>query len=392
MFSLAKIKERTFHTVQSKYLFPVVQQTWSDQQDLHRRFRGQPLAVSGDGRCDSPGFNAKYCTYTMMAQKTGEILNFRVVQVTEATSSVAMEKEGFKRCVDDLIASGFQFTSLATDCHTGIALLCRTEYHHINHQFDVWHVSKGLMKKLTKASKQKGKQDLSPWTKSICNHLWWSCQTCGGDALCLKEKWISVLHHCCNEHTWGDSEKFTSCAHPPLDPEKIDGTRWLLPGSTSHQALQSIVLNKTLIKALDQMTEANHTGALEVYHSLLLKYCEKRNHFSREGMIARTALAALDNNHNVGRQQATTQAGDLRYKVVYPKGRKDWVAKPITEVKSYDYIAAMLTKVVEARHNDMTIPTEELKPSSQLPPNIADVPQPPKQDVISKHRTRFSLK
>ena len=42
----------------------------------------------------------------------------------------------------------------------------------------------------------------------------------------------------------------------------------------------------------------------------------------------------------------------------------------------------MLTKVVEARHNDMSIPTEELQPSSQLPPNIADVPWPPKQDVI----------
>ena len=102
-----------------------------------------------------------------------------------------------------------------------------------------------------------------------------------GDALCLKEKWISV-HHCCNEHIWGD-------------PEKIDGTRWLTPGSTSHQALQSIVLNKTLIKALAQMTLASHTGTLEVYHSLLLKYCEKRNHFSTEGMIVRTALAALDN-------------------------------------------------------------------------------------------------
>ena len=180
IFNLAIMKEQTFHTVQSKYLFPVAQQTWNDyQQDLHRKFRGQPLAVSGDGHCDSPGFNAKYCMYTM-AQKTGEILNFRVVQVTEATSSVAMEKEGFKRYVDDLIASGFQFTSLATDRHRGIALLCRTEYHHINHQFDVWHVSKGLMKKLTKASKQKRKQDLSPWTKSICKHLWWSCQTCGG--------------------------------------------------------------------------------------------------------------------------------------------------------------------------------------------------------------------
>ena len=111
--------------------------------------------------------------------------------------------------------------------------------------------------------------------------------------------------------TLGDSEKLTSCAHPPLDPEKIDGMQWLTPGSASHQALQSIVLNKTLIKALAQMTLASHTGTLEVYHSLLLKYCEKRNHFFQGGNDRQN-----DNNHNVGRQQATTQAGDLRYKVV----------------------------------------------------------------------------
>ena len=194
----------------------------------------------------------------------------------------------------------------------------------------------------------------------------------GGDALCLKEKWIYVLHHCSNEHTWGDSEKFTSCAHPPLDPEKIDGTQWLSLRSTSHQALQSIILNKTLIKALDQMTEANHTGALEVYHYLLLKYCEKRNHFSREGMVARTALATLDNNYDVRRQQATPQAGDLSYKVVYPKGRTGGLSQSQRSKAMTTY--AMLTKVVEARHNDMSIPTQELQPYSQLPPNIADVP------------------
>ena len=235
-----------------------------------------------------------------MPQKTGEILNFRVVQVTEATSSVAMEKEGFQRCVDDLIASGFQFTCFATDRHTGIALLCHTEYYHVNHQFDVWHVSKGPHEEAHPRPPNRRENRICHLGQSQ------SAITCGGrvrhagrDALCLKEKWISVLHHCCNEHTWGDSEKFTSCAHPPLVPEKIDGKRWLLLGSTSHQALQSIVLNKTLIKALDQMTEANHTGALEVYHSLLFKHCEKQNHFSREEMIARTALAALDNNHNV---------------------------------------------------------------------------------------------
>ena len=70
------------------------------------------------------------------------------------------------------------------------------------------YVSKGIVKKLTKAAKQKGCKELSPWIQSISNHLWWSCQTCKGDSLLLKEKWISVFHHWTNEHTWGDSEKF----------------------------------------------------------------------------------------------------------------------------------------------------------------------------------------
>lgn len=177
-----------------------------------------------------------------MAQKTGEILNVCVVQVTEATSSVAMETEGFKRCVDNLIASGFQFTSIATYRNRLIML---TEYPHINHKFDVWHVSKGLMEKLTKASKQKGKQDLSPWTKSICNHLWWSCMTCEGDALCLKEKWISVLHHCCNEHTWGFREVDILCSPTPGSREDrwnamVDARKRISPSLAVYSSEQDL--------------------------------------------------------------------------------------------------------------------------------------------------------
>ena len=48
---------------------------------------------------------------------------------------------------------------------------------------------------------------------------------------------------------------------------------------------------------------------------MLLKYCPKREHFSFKGMVARTQLAAMDNNENVGRGQAVdikgTDAGAL---------------------------------------------------------------------------------
>ena len=57
------------------------------------------------------------------------------------------------------------------------------------------------------------------------------------------------------------------------------------------------------------LTGFHHTGALEVFHSLLLKYCPKRQHFSYIGMQARIELAILDHNYNTDRKQATTKKG-----------------------------------------------------------------------------------
>ena len=54
-----------------------------------------PVNLIGDGWCDSPGHIAKYCTYTMMTDEE-KVAHFSLVHVTEATSSYAMEKEGFE--------------------------------------------------------------------------------------------------------------------------------------------------------------------------------------------------------------------------------------------------------------------------------------------------------
>lgn len=51
------------------------------------------------------------------------------------------------------------------------------------------------------------------------------------------------------------------------------------------------------------------TGALEVFHNAMLKYLPKRLHFAYETMVARTKLAVMDNNFNVGREQAVTAEG-----------------------------------------------------------------------------------
>ena len=62
---------------------------------------------------------------------------------------------------------------------------------------------------------------------------------------------------------------------------------WLKESSFAYAALKKIVLGKRLLNDLKYLTDLNHTGTLEVYHSLYNKYSPKRLHFSYQSMIAR---------------------------------------------------------------------------------------------------------
>ena len=70
-------------------------------------------------------------------------------------------------------------------------------------------------------------------------------------------------------------------------------------------------------------------------------------------MVARTQLAALDHNANTGRQQATVtrgaNQGELQYKLVFPKHTKEWVAKPIMEKTSRNYLNPILDAIVDRK-------------------------------------------
>lgn len=55
---------------------------------------------TGDGRMDSPGHSAKYCTYTVMNQADKKILAMEIIDKRECQlKSGIMEAEGFKRSI-----------------------------------------------------------------------------------------------------------------------------------------------------------------------------------------------------------------------------------------------------------------------------------------------------
>ena len=133
----------TFYDIQNKYLFPVVNKAWTEvkREVLQATRDGGPVNLVGDGRSDSPGHSAKYGTYTMMSDE-GKVITFSLVQVTEITSSNAMEKEGFQRCFRERTEEGVNVNRIATDRHTSISSVMDKDHQDISHQYDVWHVSK----------------------------------------------------------------------------------------------------------------------------------------------------------------------------------------------------------------------------------------------------------
>ena len=72
----------------------------------------------------------------------------------------AMEKEAFSRALDN-ITTNFELSVdvVSTDRHLSIKKLMQIDnrFHHIEHQFNPWHIAKELLKKNMKEASKKGK-------------------------------------------------------------------------------------------------------------------------------------------------------------------------------------------------------------------------------------------
>lgn len=64
-----------------------------------------------------------------------------------------LEKAACEKTLAD-ITKKLNINLFLSDRHRGVALLLRTKYPNIHHEFDVWHLSKSLLKKLSKAEEK----------------------------------------------------------------------------------------------------------------------------------------------------------------------------------------------------------------------------------------------
>ena len=72
--------------------------------------------------------------------------------------------------------------------------------------------------------------------------------------------------------------------------------------------------------------------------------------------------------------------------MVFPKGCSSWVAKPIRENKSYDFLYHLIKDVKKAHmHGIQDLPSVAAPPAK----NIASKPKPDKKAVVDQHISRF---
>lgn len=90
------------------------------QSKLLANVKDKALILAGDGRCDSPGKSAKFCTYSMMDIDSGVILHAETVDKREVgLKSPNMEKEAFTRSLEFLLPR-IKCTEIITDASTSI--------------------------------------------------------------------------------------------------------------------------------------------------------------------------------------------------------------------------------------------------------------------------------
>ena len=116
------------------------------------------------------------------------------------------------------------------------------------------------------------------------------------------------------------------------------------------------------------------------------KYVQQNQHYSYNSMKTRTQLATIHLNCNVGRGVATTMSGEQRFKCVYPKLQKQWVAKPLYEENSFQFVQDLLHDPISLKLGVINVPQLE-RPG--VPQSIASTPGGNKEDIIARQVSRF---
>uniref|UniRef100_A0A671USX1 Uncharacterized LOC115574863 n=1 Tax=Sparus aurata TaxID=8175 RepID=A0A671USX1_SPAAU len=344
--NMGMVDHTSFYNIQDTYCVDTIKECWEEKRaESIERLQTRDVVIVADGRMDSPGYCAQYCTYTAMENDSQEIISIVTVDKRETgRNSVVMEKEAFVRTVDRLLEE-VKLVEVCTDAHVQIsALMNKGKYKDLGmqHSLDMWHGAKNLAKRIHSAAQVKGQSSLIHWLKDIVNHFWWCCKEADSYHEFI-ELWLGLLHHVINEHKW----VLGSCQH--VDLESGGTQQWLVRGSMAHEALKAIVANKRWLKEIHKYLKFRSTADLESFQNHILMYANKRTAFSPPVFEARTILAAMDYNFHKDRPDSLKSDGGKQYKRLYKKNARRYMLYTVKAAKTYAYIPELQARILQKR-------------------------------------------
>ena len=129
--NIAFFSKSLFNQYQHLYIAPTINEHWEKSKtDAWNERAGKSLLLSSDGRNDSPGHCAQYCTYSFADMDSKEILNIKIVDVREVENrkSTNMERVDFERGLDEMLQSEMVVKEIVTDGHVEIGALMSKYY------------------------------------------------------------------------------------------------------------------------------------------------------------------------------------------------------------------------------------------------------------------------
>ncbi|XP_069827812.1 uncharacterized protein [Dendropsophus ebraccatus] len=364
ILGLLCIDKPTYLKNQTNHLFPAISNQWNlEQSAIIDNLKKSPLCLAGDGQFDRQGNLAKHGIYTVLDANSKKVVSFHVEQLSAGNSAIGLKTEACKQVLRSLVKKQLNIKIVCTERQLAIRKMIKAHFPSVIHQYDIWQLSKSIGNKLVKASRKKDCEELAKWVGAARNHLWWSASTCNEDRSLLYEKWNSILFHLVNKHSWEGSESYNSCSHEPVVTSTLGPKKWLEEGSTVHEKVKDVVLNRNLQKDLLHLSYFSHSRELEVFRSAIRKYRPKKTHLVTDGITARTQLAALYHNHNVYRVQEQVRTASEEYSLgtTLFKAQRQKLVKALYKPSNQQFLFPIMSEIIHMAPKNRDINREPKK-------------------------------
>jgi hypothetical protein len=164
--------------------------------------------------------------------------------------------------------------------------------------------------------------------------------------------------------------------------------KWLTRSSRTFKELFSKLTKKQLVEDIQHCASFHHTGSLENYHNVRLKYLPKRISFNRATTAIKSMIAIIEVNTNI----PESSAKERKMYAAYSKAQAGWGLKKTHTEKDYSYRTELMNNILKRiiAQEPLSLDMTEYVPAV-LPQNLAQIPKPRLEVLQQKHRSRMNL-